>query len=133
MGCHSDDHLLFHNRILHSRLALYLRFLYVSFTERTIRRKVKLTFILCFSSNSNAFYLYRATSAVCSSTPCYGHACLSKGCGYCTELFVSCITTATLTEPRNFTNSLQLGDKLIFILTKCLKFTTQIQHKNALQ
>ena len=32
-------------------------------------RKVKLTFILCFSSNSNVFYLYRATSAACSSTP----------------------------------------------------------------
>ena len=30
--------------------------------------KVKLTFILCFGSNSNAFYLYRATSAAYSST-----------------------------------------------------------------
>ena len=35
---------------------------------RTVRRNVKLTLILCFGSNRNAFYLYRATSAVCSST-----------------------------------------------------------------
>ena len=55
---------------------------------RTVRRNVKLTLILCFGSNRNAFHLYRATSAVCSSTPCYEHAWLSKGCGYCKELSV---------------------------------------------
>ena len=37
---------------------------------RTTRHKVKLMFILCFGSNRNAFYLYMATSAAGSSTPC---------------------------------------------------------------
>ena len=40
---------------------------------------VKLTFILCFSSNSNAFYLYRLTGAACSSIPYSVHAQLRKG------------------------------------------------------
>ena len=55
---------------------------------RTARREVKLKCILCFGSNRNAFYLYRATSAANTSTPCqiYANVWLSKGCGYCTHL-----------------------------------------------
>ena len=58
---------------------------------RTASRKVKLTFILCFGSNKNAFYLYMATGVACSSTPCYAHAWLYKGCGYYENLSVPCI------------------------------------------
>ena len=47
-------------------------------------------FILCFGSNRNAFYLYMVTSADCSSTPCYAHAWLYKGCGYYVDLSVPC-------------------------------------------
>ena len=57
---------------------------------RTVSRKVKLTFILCFGSSSNTFYLYRATSVVCSSTPCYAHMRLYKRCSYCWDLSVPC-------------------------------------------
>ena len=39
-------------------------------------RKVKLTFILCFGSNRNAFYLYRATSATfAAALIVYMHSC----------------------------------------------------------
>ena len=48
---------------------------------RTASREVKLGFILCSGSNRNVFYLYRATSADCGSTPCYAHTWLYKGCG----------------------------------------------------
>ena len=64
---------------------------YVCLFVRTARQKVKLTFILCFGSNNNAFYLYRATSVACSSTSCSGHAQQWKGCGYCADLSVPCI------------------------------------------
>ena len=56
----------------------------------TASREVELMFILCFHSNSNAFYLYMATSVPCSSTPRYAHTWLYKGCGYCMDLSVSC-------------------------------------------
>ena len=36
--------------------------------------EVELIFIIHFSFNRNAFYLYMVTSAACSSTPCYVHA-----------------------------------------------------------
>ena len=49
---------------------------------RTASHEVKLTFILCFGSNRNAFYLYMGTSVASSSTPCYVHAWVYKGCGY---------------------------------------------------
>ena len=68
---------------------------------RTVRRKAKLMFILCFSSNRNAFYLYRVTGAVCSSTPCYAHAWLYKGCGYCTELSVPCTSSSSVVVGSN--------------------------------
>ena len=44
-----------------------------------VSRKVKLTFILHFGSNRNAFYLYTVTSAACSSTPCDAHRGYIRG------------------------------------------------------
>ena len=44
------------------------------YTVRSISREAKLTFIVCFGSNGNAFYLYVATSVACRSTPCNVHA-----------------------------------------------------------
>ena len=45
-----------------------------------------------FGSNGNAFYLYRATSAACSSTPYRAHAHMSTGCGYRLLLSTPCNT-----------------------------------------
>ena len=47
-------------------------------------------FILHFSSDRNAFYLYRVTSTASSSTPCCAHAWREEGCGYCVDLSVPC-------------------------------------------
>ena len=57
---------------------------------RTARHKVKLTFILCFGSDRNAFHLYMVISAACSSTLCYACAWLYKGWGYYADLSVPC-------------------------------------------
>ena len=57
---------------------------------RSVSREVKLTFILCLDSNGNAFYLYTAIGAACSSTPCNAHAWLYRGCGYCWGFTVPC-------------------------------------------
>ena len=61
-------------------------------TVRITSHKVKLAFILRFSSSRNVFYLYMVTSAACSNTPYYVHAWLYKGCGYYGDLSVPCNT-----------------------------------------
>ena len=63
---------------------------------RTTSLKVKLTFILCFDSNRNVFYLHMVTSVACNSTSCHAHVWLYKGCGYNVDLSVPCTSTSDL-------------------------------------
>ena len=46
----------------------------------------------CFSSISNAFYLYMVTARVCSSTPYRAHVRPTRRCGYSVRLSAPCTT-----------------------------------------
>ena len=68
----------------------------------------------CFSSISNAFYLYTVMARACSSTPYCAHAHTSKGCGYGLRLSASC-RTAVL-KKHIFSNIYRIFVKLIYPL-----------------